>query len=244
PTTSPTSAPVVPTPQPTTSPTRAPVVPTPQPTTSPTRAPVVPTPQPTTSPTRAPFITTSPAGGGSPAVAECPMATDNCICGTCNSDGSCGFIEGEGRNKPGDVCFKALDSRCATGDPGSLLNATFSPAGSADCRETFRYGVDPLCPDGWMVSRPTSPSCLGSNGKPKANNEIVLVSDCIMGEVSVHTSCSCRIGMCYQFGSYQITGYTLYNDEGSTFYQDNNCPNPAPTDDTDPSCPSSRPTRE
>eukprot|EP00984_Skeletonema_dohrnii_P021557 scaffold10805_cov78-Skeletonema_dohrnii-CCMP3373.AAC.1 len=196
PTTAPTTAPVV-TPRPTTSPTRAPV--TPQPTTSPTTAPVV-TPRPTTSPTRAPFI---------PAVAECPTsdADNDCICGKCTSVGTCKFIEEEGgSNKPGDICFKALEPRCAAGDPGSLLNATFSPAGSgsADCRETFSYGVDPLCQDGWMVSRPTSSSCL-VGGKPKANNEIVLVSDCIMGEVVVHTSCSCRIGMCYQFGSYQIT---------------------------------------
>jgi len=169
-------------------------------------------------------------------MAECSVDTEDCVCGECvgvdDGDGTdtCGFVEDKGSNKPGDICFKAVESPSSC-DPSSILEAEFSPPGTNGCRGIFRYGADPRCLDGWLVSTQQFPLC-DSN---RASNNISIYSECA-GEASIHTSCSCPIGMCYQFGNYQITGYTLYGDTDTTFYQDDNCPSPAPT--VDPICPS------
>ncbi len=180
----------------------------------------VPTLGPTYEPTpvRPPFIV--------PTVVECPVGTKDCVCGECvdgsgddDEDGTytCEFEEGKGSNKPADICFKPvgpLPSPCVR---GSILSVTFSPRGNGGCRERFLLDNDPRrCRDGWLVSKPRedqNPEC-----SDQANNNIVLKSECA-GVASIHTSCSCPIGMCYIFGNYQITGYTLHDSSTPTFYK-------------------------
>ncbi len=97
------------------------------------------------------------------------------------------------------------------------LKVNFKPSGKGTCRETFEFGVDKLCPRGWLVKRPSGCNCKNTN--PPNILELSSAdakSTTCLGDAEIHTSCSCTIEMCDKYGNYQISGYQLVDSDELT----------------------------
>jgi hypothetical protein len=79
----------------------------------------------------------------------------------------------------------------------------FKPGGG-NCKGEFEFNKDPKCPGGWLASRPTDGRCNGSDGKI---TNLDLSGTC--GAATIHTSCSCDLALCDEFGDYRVTGAQL-----------------------------------
>jgi len=82
------------------------------------------------------------------------------------------------------------------------------------------FGANASCLGGWYIEP--------SNCKKPVNNWIVS-SDCVKDgtKVTIHTSCSCAVGLCYTYGYdkddddlYIIKGYQLSDPNDTTWYFD------------------------
>jgi hypothetical protein len=153
-----------------------------------------------------------------------PTKTPACLCGTCNGVGQCAY-NGEAKEagkglKAEALCIKPKASHICVNN--SILNVEVKPDNPAnDCKKekkdkfTATFNTDAKCPDGWYFERPAE--CAENSG---VNNWIVQ-ADCVKKDkVTIHTSCSCAVGMCYTYDNlYIINGYQLAEAD-TTYYYD------------------------
>ena len=151
-----------------------------------------------------------------PGQGECPAVEDVCICGECGVDNTCNY-DSSG-NKPDTLCLVPLtDTGCNQSNSDATVYLT--PPGGDKCMGNVTFDANPLlCPGGWYINRTdlAENSNGGCDGKDFFNS--LGVSTTCAGEVEIHTSCSCEIGLCDKFGDYIIYGYTI--DETYTYTRD------------------------
>ena len=132
------------------------------------------------------------------------------MCGVCDGTGTGQCDYSSGGPKGNAFCIEPLDGCAVEGDPLTVL---FKPGGK-NCEGTFILGDDEKCPNGWYVSRPTTAGLCngGADSDEKITNlDILDTSTC--GAATIHTSCSCDLALCDEFGDYRLTGAILVDTD-------------------------------